>query len=143
MLVLQLVKLVFDHIADRHNANQLLVGNHGEMAATPNGHLPSQPGELHPELLTEPCLKLSLHTARATREGCRLPVQSGSSGCPLTRFPPSDPPPSLHGHYAASSLLLGSPSLTNASILSASCCALVPFLFASPVRFSSSVLSPE
>jgi MFS family permease len=28
--------------------------------------LPSRPGELHPESLTEPCLTVSSHTARAT-----------------------------------------------------------------------------
>ena len=27
---------------------------------------PSRPGEFHPEPLTEPCLSLSTHTARAT-----------------------------------------------------------------------------
>jgi hypothetical protein len=31
-----------------------------------------------------------------------------------------DPPPSLHGHYSASSVLRGSPPLTGASVLSAS-----------------------
>jgi hypothetical protein len=31
-----------------------------------------------------------------------------------------DPPPSLHGHYSVSSVLRGSPSLTGASVLSAS-----------------------
>jgi len=34
---------------------------------------PSRPGESHPEPLTEPCVTVSSHTARATLEGCRLP----------------------------------------------------------------------
>jgi len=56
-------------------------------------------------------------------EDCRLPPRpSGSSGRPLTRIDPaaSGPPPSLHGHYPASTLLWSSPSLTAASVLSAS-----------------------
>jgi hypothetical protein len=49
------------------------------------GQPPSRPRELHPEPLTDPCLSLSTHTARATPEGCRLPSEpSSSSGCPLT-----------------------------------------------------------
>src|ERR1700675_441092 len=51
-----------------------------------------------------------------------------------------DLPPLLHGHYPASTLLQGSPPLSGASVLSASRLApLVPFLLASPVRFSRSV----
>ena len=55
-----------------------------------------------------------------------------------------DLPPSLHGHYPASSLLRSSPPLSAASVLSASqfrC--LYPFPLASPDRFSSSVREPE
>src|SRR5262249_32869781 len=70
---------------------------------------PSRPGESHPEALTDPCLSLSVHTARAihgetalsvtTRRFLPLPVdQSG--------YDANDPPPSLHGHYPISSLLL-------------------------------------
>src|SRR5262245_1041630 len=68
---------------------------------------PSRPGESHPEALTDPCLSLSAHTARAihgelalsvtTRRFLPLPVdQSG--------YDANDPPPSLHGHYPISSL---------------------------------------
>jgi hypothetical protein len=35
ILELQLVEFVFDHIADRHNANQLLVGNTGRWRQRP------------------------------------------------------------------------------------------------------------
>jgi hypothetical protein len=34
---------------------------------------PSRPEEFHLEPLTEPYVKLSLHTARVIHEGCRLP----------------------------------------------------------------------
>src|SRR6202047_215016 len=51
-----------------------------------------------------------------------------------------DPPPSLHEHYPASSLLRGSPPLSGASVLSASWLEpLAPFPLASPARFSRSV----
>ena len=33
---------------------------------SPISQPPSRPGELHPEPLTDPCLSLSTHTARAT-----------------------------------------------------------------------------
>src|SRR5260370_42208830 len=49
-------------------------------------------------------------------------------------------PPSLHGHYPASSLLRGSSPLSGASVLSASRLEpLAPFPLASPARFSRSV----
>src|SRR5262245_6383114 len=84
---------------------------------------PSRPGESHPEALTDPCLSLSAHTARAihgelalsvtTRRFLPLPVdQSG--------YDANDPPPSLHGHYPISSLLRSGPPLAGASVLWAS-----------------------
>jgi hypothetical protein len=91
-------------------------------------HWPSRPRELHPQPLTEPCLKLSLHTARATRR--RLPP---SSTVRLVRFPVDlrscrvTHPLRSTGITIASSLLRGSPPLTNASILSASCCRTCTF----------------
>ena len=61
----------------------------------------------------------------------------------LTRSNGDDLPPSLHGHYPASSLLQGSPPLSGASVLSASRLEpLVPFPLASPARFSRSVPEP-
>src|ERR1700730_16780209 len=38
MLVFQLLEPIFDHVADRHDANQSLVENDREMAAAPDGH---------------------------------------------------------------------------------------------------------
>jgi hypothetical protein len=60
-------------------------------------------------------------------EGCRLQYYQAH---PVARWPgflSSDPPPSLRGHYTASSLIRGSPPLTHASILSASCCCTCTF----------------
>src|SRR5262250_160527 len=84
---------------------------------------PSSPGELHPEALTEPCLSLSTHTARVIHEELPpfatirrfllLPVDQRDQGA-------NDLPPSLHGHYSASSLIQGSPPLNSASVLSPS-----------------------
>ncbi len=83
---------------------------------------PSRPGEFHPEPLTDPDVRLSPHPARATQR--RLTPSGETAG--FLRFPVdptnavSDPPPSLHGHYPASSLLWGGPRLTGPSVLSAS-----------------------
>src|SRR5258707_13497498 len=55
-----------------------------------------------------------------------------------------DPPPLLHGHYPASTLLRGSPPLSGASVLSASRLEpLVPFPLPSPARFSRSIRQPD
>jgi hypothetical protein len=84
---------------------------------------PSRPGELHPEALTDPCLSLSTHTARAihgelapsvtTRRFLPLPVDQGghdSNGLP----------PSLRGHYSTSQLIRSSTPLADALVLWAS-----------------------
>src|SRR5437764_9583462 len=49
------------------------LSDHNTISAAPVPHrrptnyrAPSRPGELHPEPLTDPCLSLSTHTARAT-----------------------------------------------------------------------------
>ena len=72
--------------------------------------------------LTEPCVSLSTHTARATHEGCRLPpTPSSSSRYRLAKqVGTSDLLPWLHGHYPVSSLLRSSPPLVGALVLSAS-----------------------
>jgi len=58
---------------------------HGAVA--PSCHKPSRPGGFHPEALTEPCVTVSRHTARAILEGCRPPPQSvGSSRRRLTKW---------------------------------------------------------
>ena len=97
--------------------------------------------------LTDPDLILSHHPARVIAR--RLPPSAEPSGS--SRFDPSWPtlngddlPPSLHGHYPASSLLQGSPPLSGASVLSASRLEpLAPFPLASPARFSRSVQEPD
>src|SRR6202051_3220400 len=84
--------------------------------------VPSRPGEFHPEPLTDPDLILSHHPARVIAR--RLPPSAESSGssrlpsCPELNG--DDLPPSLHGHYPASTLLRSSPPLSGASVLSAS-----------------------
>src|ERR1035437_3550794 len=96
--------------------------------------LPSRPGELHPEPLTD---------------SGREPLDSSGSchrakAAALTQANGDDPPPSLHGHYPASTLLRGSPPLSGASVLSASRLEpLAPFPLASPARFSRSIQEPD
>src|SRR5271157_1052225 len=83
---------------------------------------PSRPGESHPEPLTDPDVRLSPHPARATQR--RLAPSGETAEFLRSPVDPtntvSDPPPSLHGHYPASSLLWGGPRLTGPSVLSAS-----------------------
>ena len=83
---------------------------------------PSRPGEFHPEPLTEPCVNLSIYTARAIHEG----LLSSATTIRLLLLPVDQNnhdanglPPSLHGNYPASSLLRSSPSLIDALVLSA------------------------
>src|SRR5215470_9057306 len=106
--------------------------------------MPSRPGEFHPEPLTEPDVNLSIHPARVTAR--RLPPsaeRSGSSRCRLTQPNGDDLPPSLRGHYTASTLLRGSPPFPSASVLSASRLEpLAPFPLSSLVKFSRSVQEP-
>src|SRR5208337_3793470 len=77
-------------------------------------HTPSRPGESHPEPLTDPDVRLSPHPARATQR--RLAPSGETAEFLRSPVDPtntvSDPPPSLHGHYPASSLLWGGPRLT-------------------------------
>jgi hypothetical protein len=84
---------------------------------------PSRPGEFHPEPLTEPCVTVSSHTARAIHRG--LPPSATTSRFLLLPVDQVDHdanglPPSLRGHYSASSLLRDSPPLPCVSVLSAS-----------------------
>jgi len=107
---------------------------------------PSRPGEFHPEPLTDPCLKVSHHTARAIPESCRPPPKpAGSSCCQLAHYGSSadGPPPSLHGYYSASSLLRGDPPLDTASVLSPSWFSpVVAFPLATTPSFPRSLQSP-
>ena len=76
---------------------------------------------ISPEPLTDPCLTVSHHTARAIPESYRPPPEPAGSSCfQLAHYGSSadDPPPSLCGHYSASSLLRGGPPLDAASVLS-------------------------
>src|SRR5712691_10176122 len=84
---------------------------------------PSRPGEFHPEPLTEPCMTVSSHTARAIPG--KLPPSVPTAGFLLlpvdhTSRDADGPSPSLHGHCPASSLLRDSPPLPGESVLSAS-----------------------
>src|SRR5665647_2165586 len=84
--------------------------------------LPSRPGVFHPEPLTDSgrdtlassgsCHRAKAAAFRRELELLLLPVGS------LPNV--GDLPPSLHGHYPASSLLRSSPPLGGASVLSAS-----------------------
>jgi hypothetical protein len=85
--------------------------------------LPSRPGGFRPEPLTDPCLTVSGHTARATRG--RPAPSAETIGFLLLPVDPcrsrlGDPPPSLHENYPVSSLLRSSPPLFGTSVLSAS-----------------------
>jgi len=90
---------------------------------SPVWRVPSRPGEFRPEPLTDPCLTVSGHTARATPG--RLVPSAETIGFLLLPVDPcrsrlGDPPPSLHEHYPVSLLLRSSPPLAGASLLSAS-----------------------
>ena len=108
---------------------------------------PSRPGGFHPEPLTDPCVTVSRHTARAIlnraaalRRNQRAPPVSS---WPSLRSRRDGLPPSLHGHYSASSLLRGSPPLDAASVLSSSWLQpLVTSPFASTSRFPRSTQPP-
>src|SRR5450631_1908722 len=99
---------------------------------------PSRPGEFHPQPLTDPDLTLSRDPACATARRLQPSVENW-----VASWHVGDLPPSLHGHYPASTLLRGSPPLSGASVLSASRLEpLVPFPLASLARFSRSVQEP-
>ena len=75
-----LLAVLFEKSMGHQDNNQAPNQTHGLPS------LPSRPGEFHPEPLTEPCMTVSRHTARATLEGCRLPPQPpGSSCCQLAK----------------------------------------------------------
>jgi hypothetical protein len=108
--------------------------------------LPSRPGEFHPEPLTDPDRILSHHPARAIAR--RLPPSTerrappgepvGPNSAAMTHLLRSSP---ITG---PSSLLRGSPPLSDASVLSASRWEpLAPFPLASSARFSRSVPEPD
>jgi len=121
------------------------------VAGRPNGcplrASPSKPGEFQSELLTDPSMTVSRHTARATLERAAAlrrnqrapPVASW----PILRSRRDDLPPSLHAHYSASSLLPGRPSLGVVSVHPSSW--FLPFVtsrLASTPRFPRSIQLP-
>ncbi len=112
----------------------------------PYSLLPSEPGGLHPELLTDPYVTVSRHTARATlKRAAALRQQlASSSRFRLAHGRGRDGlPPSLNRHYSASSLLRGSPPLDVASVLSPSWFRpLVTFPLAATPRFPRSAQLP-
>ena len=104
------------------------------------------PGSLTPSPSQIPDVNLSIHPARVTAR--RLPPSADALGSSrydrLAQVNGDDLPPSLHGHYPASSLLLGSAPLSDASVLSASRLSpLVPFPLPSSARFSRSLQEPD
>jgi hypothetical protein len=79
--------------------------------------------EFHPKPLAEPCVNLSIYTARVIHR--ELPPSATTSRLLLlpvgqVDHDANDLSPSLHGHYPASLLLRDSPSLPDGSVLSAS-----------------------
>jgi len=107
---------------------------------------PSSPRDFHPEALTDPCMTVSGHTARAIQQ--ELPPSATTIRFLLLPVDQHDHDangllPSLHGHYPASRLLRSSPPLACASVLSASrFFRLCLFPFHRKARFSSSVQKP-
>src|SRR5262245_25053165 len=107
---------------------------------------PSRPGESHPEALTDPCLSLSAHTARAihgelalsvtTRRFLPLPVDQNG-------YDANEPPPSLGGHYSTSSLLRQSAPRWRIGTLGLTVRPLAPSPLTSPTKFSSSARKPR
>src|SRR6267143_942850 len=94
----------------------------------PLGQSSGQPPSSSREKITPPVSTSSMEFRRVIRlvppnEGCRLPSRIGAPPVASWLTPNvGDLPPSLHGHYPASSLLRSSPPLPAASVLSASQC---------------------
>jgi hypothetical protein len=137
-----------DHIVEMPEPNTSVVFE--KIRIVNNGSpsiAPSRPGEFHPEPLTDPCLTVSHHTAGAILESCRPPPKPAGSSCfQLALYDSSadDSPPSLHGHYSASSLLRGDPPLDAASVLSLSWfIPLAAFPLATTPSFPRSLRSPR
>ena len=107
---------------------------------------PSRPGEFHPEALTEPCVTVSRHTARAILEGCLPPPQSvGSSCCQLTKLIMTRMARPFGLRTLLRFLATTSRSVPALRIgtFGLAGLPLVPFPFSPPSRFSSSLPEPR
>jgi hypothetical protein len=106
--------------------------------------LPGRPGEFRPEPPTDPDVNLSIHPARATQR--RLPPSiktRSSSGYPLTPsrrgWPAPFAPRELPRFLATTKQCAPDRCIGTFGLVGSP---LVPFPFASPTRFSSSVRKP-
>ena len=108
--------------------------------------LPSRPGEFRPEPLTDPCLTVSGHTARATRG--RPAPSAEIIGFLLLPVDPcrsrlGDPPPSLHENYPRLiATTEQSAPVRHIGTVGLAGLPLGPSPLALPSRFSSSVRKP-
>ena len=107
--------------------------------------LPGRPGEFHSEPPTDPDVNLSIHPARATQR--RLPPSiktRSSSGFPLTPprrgWPAPFAPRALPRFIALTKQCAPGRCIGTFGLVGSP---LVPFPFASPTRFSSSVRKPR
>ena len=107
--------------------------------------LPGRPGEFHSEPPTDPDVNLSIHPARATQR--RLPPSiktRSSSGFPLTpprcEWPAPFAPRALPRFIALTKQCAPGRCIGTFGLVGSP---LVPFPFASPTRFSSSVRKPR
>jgi len=106
---------------------------------------PVSPGEFHPEPLTDPDVRLSLHPARAAQR--RLAPSGKAVGFLRSPVDPtnaaSDPPPSLDGRYPRF-ITMGRSAPPDPSVFSASRVhRLSPFPLAWPRRVSSCVTKAQ
>ena len=108
------------------------------------GESPGRPGEFRPEPPTDPDVNLSIHPARATQR--RLPPSiktRSSSGYPLTPsrrgWPAPFAPRELPRFLATTKQCAPDRCIGTFGLVGSP---LVPFPFASPTRFSSSVRKP-
>ena len=116
---------------------------HPSRVSRPVG-LPGRPGEFRPEPPTDPDVNLSIHPARATQR--RLPPSiktRSSSGYPLTPsrrgWPAPFAPRELPRFLATTKQCAPDRCIGTFGLVGSP---LVPFPFASPTRFSSSVRKP-
>src|SRR5208283_1414514 len=106
--------------------------------------LPGRPGEFRPEPPTDPDVNLSIHPARATQRKLPPSIKTrSSSGYPLTPsrrgWPAPFAPRELPRFLATTKQCAPDRCIGTFGLVGSP---LVPFPFASPTRFSSSVRKP-